>query len=85
MLRGLLLTGETPEFLRAELAGGHGDAFLASTQPLWWPPGKVAGRYLAPYLAKITEAAMPRFELEFDNSMRIDIQLDPESGVGDPG
>jgi sulfide:quinone oxidoreductase len=23
----------------------------ASTSALWWPPGKIAGRYLAPYLA----------------------------------
>jgi sulfide:quinone oxidoreductase len=80
VLRGLLLTGEAPEFLRAELTGGRGDSFSASAQPLWWPPGKVAGRYLAPYLATITEAAMPRFEIEFDNSMRIDIQLAPEPG-----
>ncbi len=80
VLRGLLLTGETPEFLRAELAGGHGDAFLASTRPLWWPPGKVAGKYLAPYLATITEAAMPNFEVELDNSLRIDIQLSHDSG-----
>jgi sulfide:quinone oxidoreductase len=79
VLRGLLLTGEAPEFLRAELAGGQGDAFSASAQPLWWPPGKVAGKYLAPYLATITEAAMPNFEVELDNSLRIDIQLSPES------
>jgi sulfide:quinone oxidoreductase len=78
VLRGLLLTGEAPEYLRAELAGGKGDSFLASTQPLWWPPGKVAGRYLAPYLARITEAAMPHLEVEPDNSMRVEIQLDPE-------
>jgi sulfide:quinone oxidoreductase len=80
VLRGLLLTGEAPEFLRAELTGGHGDAFSASTRPLWWPPGKVAGKYLAPYLATITEAAMPNFEVELDNSLRIDIQLSPEAG-----
>jgi hypothetical protein len=22
-----------------------------TVEPLWWPPGKIAGRYLAPYLA----------------------------------
>jgi sulfide:quinone oxidoreductase len=78
VLRGLLLTGEAPEYLRAELAGGKGDAFAASAQPLWWPPGKVAGRYLAPYLARITEEALPSFEVELDNSLRIEIQLRPE-------
>jgi sulfide:quinone oxidoreductase len=80
VLRGLLLTGEAPEYMRAEIAGGHGDAFLASAQPIWWPPGKVAGRYLAPYLARITEEAMPPMEVEFDNSVRIDIDLSPKTG-----
>ncbi len=80
VLRGLLLTGEAPEYMRAEIAGGHGDAFLASAQPIWWPPGKVAGRFLAPYLARIAEEALPPLEVEFDNSVRIDIDLAPNTG-----
>jgi sulfide:quinone oxidoreductase len=52
VLRGLLLTGETPTFLRAELAGGTGDTSLATSELLWWPPGKIVGRYLAPFLAE---------------------------------
>jgi sulfide:quinone oxidoreductase len=56
VMRGLLLTGGAPLYLRAELADGgepsarvlHGQV---SSRALWWPPGKVAGRYLAPYLA----------------------------------
>jgi sulfide:quinone oxidoreductase len=61
VLRGLLLTGGAPLYLRAELSGGvprgtsraAGSAMRgdASTRALWWPPGKVAGRYLAPFLA----------------------------------
>jgi sulfide:quinone oxidoreductase len=50
VLRGLLLTGGEPQFLRAE-QGGTADPSTASTQALWWPPSKVAGRWLAPYLA----------------------------------
>jgi sulfide:quinone oxidoreductase len=60
VLRGLLLTGGAPLYLRAELdttgaprAGGTRARRLAgevSSRALWWPPGKVAGRYLAPYL-----------------------------------
>ncbi len=63
VLRGLLLTGGAPLYLRAEL-GPAADpvdqrAIVASrrlvgepsTHALWWPPGKVAGRYLAPMLA----------------------------------
>ena len=33
------------------LADCHGHASTVSTEPLWWPPAKIAGRYLAPFLA----------------------------------
>jgi sulfide:quinone oxidoreductase len=58
VLRGVLMTGGDDRFLRAELAGGRGDTAEAEGQALWWPPTKVSGRYLAPYLAGI-EAAAP--------------------------
>jgi sulfide:quinone oxidoreductase len=51
VLRGLLLTGETPRYMRAEVTGGRGSDWQVSEHALWWPPSKVAGRYLAPYLA----------------------------------
>jgi sulfide:quinone oxidoreductase len=49
VLRGMLLTGGEPRFLRSSPAGADphvSDAWY----PLWWPPTKIAGRYLAPYL-----------------------------------
>jgi sulfide:quinone oxidoreductase len=52
VLRGLLLTGDAPRFLRAEPAGGTGDTSIATSELLWWPPGKIVGRYLAPFLAE---------------------------------
>jgi sulfide:quinone oxidoreductase len=52
VLRGLVLTGDGPTFLRAEIGGGRGDASEAGEEALWWPPGKIAARYLAPYLAE---------------------------------
>jgi sulfide:quinone oxidoreductase len=52
VLRGLLLTGRRPAFLRAEIGGGHGDTSTVLKEPLWWPAGKIAARYLGPYLAK---------------------------------
>ncbi len=52
VLRGLVLTGDGPTFLRAEIGGGRGDASEAADEALWWPPGKIAARYLAPYLAE---------------------------------
>lgn len=51
VLRGLLLTGESPRYLRSEIGGGHGDDWDVSEHALWWPPSKIAGRYLSPYLA----------------------------------
>lgn len=66
VLRGLLMTGGAPLYLRCEpqrLAREatvaieatrprhNGGGSAAAGQALWWPPAKVAGRYLAPYLA----------------------------------
>jgi sulfide:quinone oxidoreductase len=53
VVRGLLFTGEAPLYLRSD--GTHGTAHrlanaAVSTDALWWPPGKVAGRYVASLL-----------------------------------
>ena len=50
-LRGLLLTGTDPVYL--ERRRGAPSRSHASSQFLWWPAHKVAGRYLAPYLASL--------------------------------
>ena len=50
VLRGMLLTGAQPRYLRHTIAGGAGDDSLVADHALWWPPGKIAGRYLGPYL-----------------------------------
>ena len=60
ILRGLLLTGSEPLFLRAELGGGRGETSIAEAEALWWPPAKIAARYLAPYLAEHAGLAFPR-------------------------
>jgi len=36
--------------MRAEISGGHGESTVAANNALWWPPSKIAGRYLSPYL-----------------------------------
>jgi sulfide:quinone oxidoreductase len=66
VLRGLLLTGDRPLYLRAELgpAGEREHRLLPSPGTwshgaLWWPPGKVAGRYLTPFVATATATGRP--------------------------
>ena len=68
VIRGLLMTGGEPIYLRAGAGAGRDEPTVAANRPfvsalagatesssstraLWWPPAKIAGRYLAPYLA----------------------------------
>ena len=50
VLRGQLITGADSLSMRHDVTGGHGEG-EASADYLWWPPHKVSGRYLAPWLA----------------------------------
>jgi len=54
VLRGRLLTGSGPRYMRYDAAGGDGEG-EATTHTLWWPPGKINGRYLTPWLAALDE------------------------------
>jgi sulfide:quinone oxidoreductase len=49
ILRGMLLTGGRERWMRAPTADTPGHTRV-SMQALWWPPTKIATRYLAPYL-----------------------------------
>lgn len=51
VLRGMLLTGVAPTYLRAAVSGEFAERDELAATPLWWPPTKIAGRYLGPYLA----------------------------------
>ena len=55
-LRAQLLTGSLPLWLRGD---------ETSRTPLWWPAGKIAARYLAPYLAD-----RPHWHLGVDAALR---------------
>lgn len=50
VLRGVLLTGRGRAWMRHDLTAEL-DAGTDSRHALFWPPTKVAGRYLSPYLA----------------------------------
>ncbi len=58
LLRAALLTGSAPRFLRAKLSDREATS-TAGRSVLWWPPGKIAARYLAPYLAGRTGGGRP--------------------------
>jgi sulfide:quinone oxidoreductase len=51
VLRAALITGELPEFLRSDLPPRQGSD-AAAGRALWWPPTKVAGKYLGPLIAR---------------------------------
>ena len=53
VLRGALLTGIAPTYLRATISDELAAAGEPAADPLWWPPTKIAGRYLGPYLAAL--------------------------------
>jgi len=89
VLRGKLLTGDESVSLSADLAGGSGDPEV-SADFLWWPPQKIASRYLAPLLyhadpssepeppahALDVEVALPKEWHE--DPMAIDVETPPE-------
>jgi sulfide:quinone oxidoreductase len=54
VLRGRLLTSRGERYLHHVPGGGAGDV---ADHALFWPPGKIAGRRLAPYLAARDDAA----------------------------
>jgi sulfide:quinone oxidoreductase len=76
ILRGVLLTGGPARYLRAEISGGARDDSIIAGQALGWPPNKLRGRYLAPYLSsQIGDAAdvMPQGK----HAMPVETALDP--------
>ena len=72
VLRGLLLTGMVPRFLRSE--GGVRPS-VVDMQPLWWPPAKIVGRYLSPFLAEHLGLAMD-FSPPPGDAVHVDVAID---------
>lgn len=80
VLRGMLLTGSVPRYLRAEVAGGRGEGGEVSEHALWWPPSKIAGRYLSPYLAEHHAAFDKR--IEGAGALAVEVELEGWPGKG---
>ena len=116
VLRGLLMTGGAPLYLRAEpqrlpreatvaieakpLHRSAREASSAAGQPLWWPPAKIAGRYLGPFLAtarpqplssellsdRVAVPGLPLSEAEFQDALELALLLaDCDARWGDYG
>jgi sulfide:quinone oxidoreductase len=76
VLRGLLLTGTVPQFLRSE----PGATSEITSQPLWWPPAKLIGRYLSPFLADHLGLSSSGFQ-PHEGDIPIDVAVDTHSSA----
>lgn len=74
VLRGLMLTGRGKDWMRHEVAGGAGEGTTVR-RALWWPPTKIAGRYLSPYLAAF-EGADPIDETARPDGHPVELDLE---------
>jgi sulfide:quinone oxidoreductase len=74
VLRGMLMTGGRGRWLRAPAGAtpGHSEVALRA---LWWPPGKIATRYLAPYLLEREEAELLALRPEGAHPLERDLEL----------
>jgi sulfide:quinone oxidoreductase len=59
VLRATLWTGEEPQYLYGKLVGGSGETSVFSDHAVWEHEGKIAGRYLAPFLNSIPGTPPP--------------------------
>jgi sulfide:quinone oxidoreductase len=83
VLRGKLLTGDESMSLRHEVTGGRGEG-TASDDYLWWPPHKISGRYLAPWLAHVSgheDPEPPRRALEVEVALPAEWHEQPMPGL----
>lgn len=78
VLRGTLLTGDGARYMRNEVAGGGGETSEVSSQLLWWPEGKIAGRHLSQYLSRRAQPVEPEVPLTAD-AIPVDVELVPKA------
>jgi sulfide:quinone oxidoreductase len=76
VIRGLLLTGLTPRYLRSDISTGQS---VVDTEPLWWPPAKIVGRYLTPFLA--TQLGLAPSLSEASRTAAVEVEVDPSDSA----
>jgi len=81
VLRGLLLTGGDDRYLRHAVAGGGGEPEVAG-HALWWPPTKIAGRYISAYLFESDETQV--LEDIRGGELEVNLPLDAHAPAGRP-
>lgn len=82
VLRGLLLTGGEPRYLRRELDGSPTHEAVASRETLWWPPAKIVGRHLAPFLADLSGTPSPvEQSAQPPGSVSVEIEVDTKTAT----
>ena len=74
VLRGQLLTGDSSLYLHADPTDGDSEA---GPRPLWWPPAKIAGKYLGPALAQAGVVSLP--ESSYPGGLEVQVDLDERS------
>jgi len=78
ILRGLLLTGFVPRYLRSDTSTGGS---IVDTEALWWPPAKIVGRYLAPFLATQLGLGTALPESRRAGAVEVEVEVDPRDSA----
>jgi sulfide:quinone oxidoreductase len=73
VLRGLLLTGFVARYIRADVQAGTS---AVDTEALWWPPAKIVGRHLTPFLAEHAGLTAPA---PGPGVLPVELELDPQT------
>ena len=79
VIRGKLITGDESLNLQANIGGGGGEG-VSSLDYLWWPPDKIAGKYLSAELGGRTPHSLgppPEHGIEVEVSLGADWHHDP--------
>ena len=66
VLQGVLYSGGDPTYLSTRLGADGGPGRTPRSYSLWWPPSKIAGRYLSSYLAVQGAPRAPEVRPEAD-------------------
>jgi sulfide:quinone oxidoreductase len=78
VVRGLLLTGFVPRYLRS--SGSRPDSVI-DTEPLWWPPAKIVGRHLTPFLAAQLGLSPEPTAGAWQGAMEVEVEVDPHDSA----